>query len=188
MSRSPLPTWSKIAGVGVPVTGGGSWLISLAGIPKTVAIVIAAALLATASIATAIAVALPKIIESIQDRKADTLKARTEVIRAKSEARSSTRRTKVESKITKLGMKSAAQADLAERMFQVRALSPDRPEDRRLPNDILDRHLPTLGNSITAQGPGTFRRGPVVPEEGYDSDVFVPFHPTEDLSTRSSTS
>src|SRR5579863_6139062 len=155
MSRPPLPTWRQITGVGVPVTSGGSWLISLADIPKTTAIIVAAALLAVTSIAAASAVALPRIIESIQKRRASNLKAKCEVIAAESEARALQRRSKTEDKITKMGMKSMEKAELAERMCQARALSPDRPDGRRLPDDVLDRHLAQPKNRIAKTSAGS---------------------------------
>jgi len=164
--RSPLlPTWRKIAGVGVPLSGG-SLLISLAGVPRTTAIVVAGALLAVTAVASAIAVALPPIVESIQKRKANNLKAKCEVIEARSEARLARsearaleRRTRAENKITKMGMKSSEKAELAERMIQIRALSPDRPEGRRLPDDVLDRHLGAAKNRTTTKKPRTPPRG-----------------------------
>jgi len=128
MSRSPLSAWSRIASVGVPVTGAGSWLVGLAGVPKTTAITIGGALLIlAATVAT-----LPRIFESIYRHKAAILREKKEVITAKSEARALQRRTKTESKITKIGLRSAQKADLAERMIQVRALSTPGPDSVRL--------------------------------------------------------
>jgi hypothetical protein len=182
MSRPPLPAWSKIAGVGVPVTGGGSWLITLAGVPKTTAVVIAAALLAVTSIATAIAYALPRIVESIQQRKATILKARREVIAAESEARISHRWTKTYTKIAKKGLDSPEKAEQAERMLRMLALSPGLKEKQRLPDDVLDRHLTPPKNKTIAKKPG-------IPPKGSSGGgrVVLPFPPTDDLSTRRST-
>jgi hypothetical protein len=187
MSRLSVPTWSKIAGVGVPATGA-SWLMSHVGLPPTTEVIISA-LLAVSSIAAAAAVALPRIVESIQKRKADMLKAKADLITAESEARSLERRTETEDQLSKLGMESQEKADLAERMFWARALSSDRPEGRRLSDEILDRQLTTAEKSIISRlsipkegtsGPPGYYSAPA--DESGGHGVVVPFSPADDLS------
>jgi hypothetical protein len=184
MSRPPLPTWSKIAGIGVPVTSGGSLLMTQAGVPRTTAIIIAAALLAVTSIATAIAYALPRIAESIvkiveskQQRKPGILKAKCEVITAENEAEISRSWTKTYSKIAEAGLESPEKAELAERMLRILALSPGLKEGQRLPDEVLDRHLtPPKGRTI-ANKPSTPPKG-----SSGDGGVVVPFQSADDLS------
>lgn len=176
MPRPSLPAWSKIAGVGVPITGGGSWLITLAGVSKTTAVFVAAALLAVTSIATAIAVALPRIVESVQEHRADNLEARRGVIAAESEAESSRSWTEAYTKIAKKGLKSPGEAERAERMLRMLALSPGLKEDQRLPDEVLDRHL-------TAPRKKGAAKKPSIPPTGSGGGVVVPFQPTDDLST-----
>jgi hypothetical protein len=183
MSRPRLPTWTKIAGIGVPATSGGSWLITLAGVPKTTAIVIAAALLAVTSIATAIAYALPRIAESIamiaesiQEHKANILKARCEVITAENEAEISRSWAKTYNKIAEKGLESSEKAEQAERMLRMLAISPGLKEEQRLPDDVLDRHLtPPPKNRTTVKKPSLQPKG-----SSGGSGVVVPFQSADD--------
>ncbi len=130
MSRPALPAWGKIAGAGIPAIGGGSWLITLAGVPRTAAIIIGAVLLAVTPVATAIAVALPRIAESIakiveltQKHKATNLRAKCEVITAESEAEISRSWARTYNKIAKAGLSSPEKAERAERLLRTLALS-----------------------------------------------------------------
>lgn len=160
MNRPPLRTWSKTIGVAVPVTGGGSWLLSLAGVHRATAIVAAAALLAIAAIVTA----LPRIVESLKRWKASNLLAMAKVIEAKSDARSKRDRTKVESRIITMGMESAEKAGFAQSLLLTWALSQDRPEDRRFPDHIVDRHLPMP--TAAAEEPSRSPERPGSPDGG----------------------
>lgn len=134
MSRPALPTWGKIAGAGIPAIGGGSWLITLAGVPRTAAIIVGAALLTVTPVATAIAVGLPRIAESVakiveltQKHKATNLRAKCEVVAAESEARISRNWTRTYNKIAKAGMSSPEKAERAERLLQTLVLSRAAP-------------------------------------------------------------
>ena len=158
MSRPALPTWGKIVGAGIPAIGGGSWLITLVGVPRTAAIIIGAALLAVAPVATAIAVALPRIAESIakmveltQKYKATNLRAKCEVITAESEAEISRSWIRTYNKIAKNGLSSPEKAERAERLLQ--ALARSRAAPCREHGPVRCRWTPGEGS----------RRGSVTP-------------------------
>jgi len=175
MFRRALPAWSKIAGAGATATGGGSGLITLGGVPRTTAIIVAATLLAV----TAIAVTLPQIVTSIQEHKAGVLKAMPEVIKAKSEAENLRSWTKTHNSIVRAGLKSQEGAERAERLLRMHALSPGLKEGQRLPDEVLDRHLTSHQKRTTA-------KKPAIPKDISGNGNIVLFQPTHDLSTRRS--
>ncbi len=172
MPRPTLPAWSTIAGAGATAAGGGSWLITLAGVPRTTAIIVAATLLTV----TSIAVTLPQIVKSTQEHKAGVLKAKGEVIRAKIEAKNSRSWTKTYNTIARAGLKSQERAERAERLLRMHALSPGLKEGQRLPDEVLDRHLTPRQDRTTA-------KRPTIPKDISGNGSVVPFQPAHDLST-----
>lgn len=141
MRWPPIPSPAKIATrVALPGAAAvGSWLAILKAAPKTPTLIAISAVIA----AVAIAGVMPMIVESISKRL-------PVIIRAWSEARDMRHRRKMQNKLLQAvaeGKENAREA------LRLQAISPDLPQGRRLPDEVL-KHLWALPKS-TSRKPGS---------------------------------
>jgi hypothetical protein len=165
---------SKLAGRAAQTVGGGSagWLGALTTIHRPSVAVVAAAVFTAAAITNG----LPKVAESIFKRRSEIIKAKGEAkasrikakgetkaltITAKSEAKNLTRRTKTRTKLLLAGMEPG-NAQHAGELLRQDAINVDLPERRRLSDETLANLLATHRTRSTGKNPDSAPRGVIV--------------------------